>query len=443
MLRKRPARSTPSSSDSTELIYLDYNATSKPYECVIDEVCDVLRYFYGNPSSKSCLLGINACKKLQECRQLLGQLLNIPHPTSQLIFTSCATESNNFICRGVVSHRHRDPRAPVQMPHVISTNFEHPSIKSTLDDIVSHNLCTVTSLKVEEQTGLIDLVKLKKAIIPHRTVLVAIILANNEIGVVQRDREIVDAIKSVDKKIHVHFDLTQMVGRYDLDFVKMGMDSASFSGHKFGGIKGTGAAYVKDRCKIDPFLTGGLQEGSKRAGTENLAGIAAMSTALEYSMTHLESIRLKVEANRDHLQQLFLDAFPDCIVNGLPPSPAISHDTRPTYRKRLYNTLSVTFKAIDNIRVLRKLCEQGVCVNVGPACSKQTGAKSLRAIGLTPQQESGTLRISLGPEITRSDTTRAFRIIRDIIKEESINKKSTSQVKSTKSRNPRRSIRGR
>ena len=418
ILRKRVGGTSHHTTTTTkDIIYLDYNATSKPYECVIEVVCDVLRNFYGNPSSKSCLLGIHARETLENCRQQICQLLHIPHPMSQLIFTSCATESNNFILRGVVSHR----RKQIDLPHVISTNFEHPSIKSTLDDMVAHDLCSVTLFKVKETSGVIDIAKLKRAIVPNKTVLVAIILANNEIGVVQQDREIVDAVKSVDKKVHIHFDLTQMVGRYDLDFVKMGMDSASFSGHKFGALPGIGGAYVKDRNKIDSFLTGGLQEGCKRAGTENIAGIAAMATALSHSMDHLETNRKKIEGNRDHLQTLFVKAFPKhskhkCTINGLPPQS--TSDKRPTYRKRLYNTLSITFDFIDNQRVLRKLCQKGVCVNVGPACSKQTGAKSLRAIGLTPQQESGTLRISLGPEISRSDINRAFEIIREIIEQE-------------------------
>ena len=423
-------------SANKDFIYLDYNATSKPYECVIDVVSDVLRNFYGNPSSKSCLLGIRARDKLESCRQTICRLLNIPRPKSQLIFTSCATESNNFILRGVVSHR----RAEIDLPHVISTNFEHPSIKSTLDDMAAHDLCSVTLFKVEETSGLIDIPKLKKAIIPGKTVLVAIILANNEIGVVQQDKEIVEAIKSVDKKIHVHFDLTQMVGRYDLDFVKMGMDSASFSGHKFGAMPGTGGVYVKERDKIDSFLTGGLQEGSKRAGTENIAGIAAMATALAYSMEHLETNRKKVESNRNYLQNQFVKAFPNnskfkCTINGLPPPSRNMDDTRPAYCKRLYNTLSITFDFIDNHRVLKKLCQKGICVNIGPACSKETGSKSLRAIGLTSKQESGTLRISLGPEIEREDVERAFEIIRQVVLEEIPSKQSRP------SRSRRRTIR--
>lgn len=399
------------------IIDLDHNATTKPYSNVIREVCDCLTRYYGNPSSTSCPLGIVAHEKMENCRNTMGHLLGIKDPSKQLIFTSCATESNNLILRGRIANI----KTNSFKPHVITTNFEHPSIKVTLDDLSERGDCDVTQLEVSKPYGLIDLNELKNAIKPNRTVLVAIILANNEIGVIQKSKQISNILRQFEN-IHIHYDCTQLVGRYKLNLEDMIMDSASFSAHKFNGPKGVGGLYIRDTSLIAATNTGGLQEQSMRSGTENVAGIAGMTIALKESLENIGQKIKDTEAKRNYLQNAFLESFPHhCKINGIPPPN--DDDDRPEFCKRLFNTLSVSFDFIDNKRVVRQLRDKGICCNIGSACSKQKGSKTLKAIGLSEIEQQGTLRISLGFETTQKEIEKAFQIFYDILNQELNNHK--------------------
>lgn len=392
----------------SDVIYLDNNATTRPYPLVISEISKLLTTFYGNPSSSSCPLGRAAHERLEHYRNTIGHLLGIRDPSRQLIFTSCATESNNIVIRGRIA-KFKDT-----VPHVVTTNIEHPSIKITLDDLERRECCTVTALEVTKPHGLIVVEDLVRAVKKGKTVLLTVILANNETGQIQRSKSILHAISKLDgsvrRLVHVHYDLTQMVGRYRLDFEKMGMDSASFSSHKFHGTKGVGGLYLKDPSSVDSVVTGGLQEHNLRAGTENIAGIGGMAVALRVSMSDIERKIEKTFEKRNFLQRALQKAFPGrVVVNGLPPEDR--SDTAPEYYKRLYNTLSVSFNGVDNKALVAKLSKRGLCVNVGSACSKMKGSKTLKAIGLTEEQQRGTLRISLSHQTTQAEVEKAFRII--------------------------------
>lgn len=399
----------------TEITYLDANATEPEHEKVIKLKSNLSRTCFGNPSS-SHVVGQKAFKQLSTDRAHIAKYLNCD--PEQIIFTGGATESNNLVARGRVAHE-----ATSGKKHIISSNIEHASVHRTLQDMVKHNLCDLTQVSVDER-GLLDLKELAREIRPRKTILITLIIGNNEIGTIQKTKQIMKVCKEKGD-IFVHFDLTQMVGRYPLDFKNMGMDSASFSAHKFGGPKGIGVLYLKKKNTIDTVVTGGGQEGDLRAGTQNVPSIAGMAEALRISLCrdkanweslHLQKI-LKIEQLRDRIQNQISNASSLkglIVINGLPDP----NDTRPTYCKRLYNTLSFSQDFVDSEKIIEQLKREGVCVSVGSACNKSNGSKTLNAIHLSPELQKGTFRISLSHETTKNDIDRAAKIIINILEKE-------------------------
>lgn len=392
-------------------IYLDYNATTRPSPKVVARVAQVSSIEYGNPSSSHCL-GRRARQLLDKCRASIGKQLGIPNPHKQLVFTSGATESNNIALRGRIAHcslkKHK--------PHVICTNMEHASVHVTLLDMQRHGLINLTMIPVDKD-GLIRIDALRKAIRPD-TVLVAIILANNEIGTIQDSQAIMKVCRN-HPGLHVHLDVTQMVGRYPLDLNKLGADTASFSAHKFCGPRGVGGLFLKTPTSIDTIMTGGLQENDLRAGTENLAGIAGMEVALKESLHRIRDKIVSTEKKRDYLQKLFVDSFKGgVVINGLAHKAG-----HPSWCHRLYNTLSVSLPFCDSRTVIQELRDKGVCMSVGSACSKQGGSKVLQAIGLSEALQRGTFRISLGHDTTTRELQRAFQVIYNVLRKQAHQKR--------------------
>lgn len=391
-------------SPSKGIIYLDNAATTRESPQSIQTVAKVSNTDYGNPSS-SHLLGRRARALLEKYRSSIAKCLGITHPSTQLIFTSGATESNNLALRGRVAHCKTKAKSK---PHVICTNVEHASVHVTLHDMKQHGLIDLTELPVDKH-GVLGTALLAKAIRPN-TVLVAVILANNEIGTIQDYRAIVNTCRR-HPNVHIHLDATQMVGRYLLNFHRMGADSISFSGHKFCGPRGIGGLYLRDPSSVDTVVTGGSQEHNLRAGTENVAAIAGMSVALSQSLAGIEKKMERVQQMRDDLQRKFERAFPgQVVVNGLRVRGG-----NPSWATRLYNILSLSFPFANGNDVVERLRDQGVCISVGSACSKKSGSKVLKAIGLSDALQQGTLRISLGHDTTPLEIDQAFDRIRSVL----------------------------
>lgn len=387
------------------VIYLDNNATTKPFSKVVQLVSSLSSTQFGNPSS-SHMLGSSAHKHLDTYRKEIGAHLGIADPSHQLVFTSGATESNNIALRGRVARTINKKK-----PHVICSSIEHASVYVTLHDMADHGLCSLTLVAVD-RFGLVDLAALDKAIRPGETVMVAIILGHNVIGTIQDSKSIMRICRKY-KGVHVHLDVTQMVGRYPLNFAEIGMDSASFSAHKFHGPRGVGALHLKNPDSIDTVMTGGLQENNMRAGTENLPGIGGMALALRESLVNINDKMARVERMRDDLQAMLVAAFKDkkIIVNGIPPPIK----GRPSFCRRLYNTLSISCPFCDSRTVVNELKRRAVCMGVGSACSKSNGSKTLAAIGLSEAQQKGTFRISLSCQTTLRECRDAFNVIHQLL----------------------------
>lgn len=396
-------------------IYLDNNATTQPYPEVLEVMSEVSFKYFANPSS-SHVLGTCANKELVKYRCEITKYLGIKHP-DQLVFTSGATESNNIVSRGRVAHCSKGQKRV----HVVSSVVEHASIFVTLNDMKSHKQCDLSLVDVDKH-GYIDITALDVALAKKGTCLVTLIIANNEIGTIQDTKQIMQVCRKY-PGVHVHFDLTQMVGRYPLDFTAMGMDSASFSAHKFHGPRGVGGLYIRNPKEIDTVVTGGLQENNIRAGTENLAGIAGMAVALRLSLCRDRGANWKVALNRridtvrnlrDRLQQTLENRFPGKLILNGPQTTTHLH--RPAVCSKLYNTFNFSQTMMKSTEVISQLGALGLCFSVGSACSKNTGSKTLKAIGLSDRQVKGTFRISLSHFTTREEIDQAADAITNFLR---------------------------
>lgn len=395
----------------TRVVYLDNNATTKPCVEAVNAAVQVATDVYGNPSS-SHQPGKRANLVLERSRDLIGHLLGIQNPSQQLFFTSGATESNNIVIRGRVAHT-----TPQKKCHVVTTNVEHASVYVTLKDMEKHGVCKLTIVKVDKE-GFVRAKDIEKAIKPGETTLVTVIVGHNEIGTIQNTRQIVNVCRK-HKGVHCHFDLTQMVGRYPLNFSKMGMDSASFSGHKFHGLRGVGGLYLLDKTSIETVITGGVQENNVRAGTENLAGVVSTAVALQECSNNLVAKMRSTKAKRDWIQNKLLRYFPGEVkVNG------------PKNVQRLYNTLSISQSRVKGKDLLQSLSDLGVCVSVGSACSKSAGSKTLQALHLPKHLQEGTLRVSLSHYTTWEDCEKAVGAIVNCLEQKGSSKRHNAALKS-------------
>lgn len=379
--------------DEDYTIYLDNNATSKIHPEVVKAIAATLSDVYGNPSS-SYRLGRIAKKTIEKARASIKHHLGIT--TGELIFTASATESNNMVIRGRI-----DQYVETHIvPHVVMTSVEHSSVYETVTYMAKKGECEYSLIPVDAH-GMIDNDALYAALDRPHTVLCLIVMGNNEIGTIQDMKSIVKILNGF-PDVHLHVDITQVVGKYNVNLDKLGFDSASFSAHKFQGPKGVGGLYLHDPPSIGCVVTGGSQENNLRAGTENTAYINGMAKALSISLKSLSKKQKKVLSNRNWLQQKFMDEIPHIRVNAPLQDP----------KKRLYNTLSISVPFCNSRDIVKYLDKKGIFVNVGSACSKGKRSRILESIGLPVEYEAGTLRLSLSYYTTMKQCQRAFAEIK-------------------------------
>ena len=366
-----------------KVIYFDNNASTKPFRCVQRAVARASQEHYANASSQHGE-GARSGRLLDECRADVAALLGCS--SGEVYFTSGSTESNNLVVRGVAA------RYAGTTLCVYATPVEHASVSRTCDALKPsvHPDCHVNEMKVDAR-GSVDVADLERRLralrrsSPGCCILLSVVLANNEIGTIQDVAGIVHVARAVGAIVHA--DATQVVGRYHLDLGALGVDTASFSSHKFHGPKGVGGLYVRAdaRRHITSCVTGGSQERTLRAGTENLPGIFGMAVALQQCM---ELLQLG-EASRVAAMCMYLfkhiPRVTPCRFNGPPPGA----------KNTLYNTLSVTFENFSAKYLMRCLMNHGICVSAGSACSKGAGSATLHAVGLHQHEIEKTLRISL------------------------------------------------
>ena len=359
--------------------YFDHNATTPLDPGVLEAVTRTLRDEFGNPSSVHHF-GQRAKAVLDDARSAVAKLIN--GEPSEVVFTSGGTEADNFALRGAA-----EALEPTGRRHLIATTIEHEAVLVTLKALARRGW-TTTLLPVDA-TGIVAPDALAAAITPD-TAIVSVMHANNEIGTIQ-------PIAALARIAHehgalFHTDAVQSAGKIAVDVRALGVDLLSLSAHKFYGPKGAGALWIRRGTRITAILTGGKHERSRRAGTENVAGIAGLGAAATLAMTKLHDEAARLGAMRDRLEAAICAAVPGTAVNG-----AIT--------PRVPNTTNISFEGIEAESLLIALDLEGFAVSTGSACSSGTLEPShvLRAMGLPTHRTQNSIRISLGARNTDAE----------------------------------------
>jgi cysteine desulfurase len=360
-------------------IYLDNHSTTHLDPIVFEAMLPYLKDNFGNPSSTH-IYGIKAQHAVSIAREQVARAINAE--TSEVIFTSGATESNNFVVKGVYEH-FKDIK-----PHFIISNIEHKCILEAAEH-VSRLGAELTVLEASSE-GKIEPEDLEKAIQPN-TVLVSLMFANNEIGTINPLKELIEVAH--EKNILFHTDAAQAVGKLPIDVKDLDIDFLSASGHKFYGPKGIGFIYVKQSSQkfLTPLLDGGGQEAKLRSGTLNVPGIVGIGKAIELSTTDMPLQTRHYRTLRDQLYKRLNEAFPDLILNG----PAIEQASDTSDLKRLPHNLNITLPSIapDDLDKV-----YNVAFSSTSACSSGDPEPSyvLMAIGRSLEEARVSIRFGIG-----------------------------------------------
>ena len=371
-------------------IYADNAATTKMSDAALNTMVHYLKNEYGNPSSLYTL-GQRAKEELEKARCIIAGAIGAE--PREIVFTSGGSEADNQALLTAAAIGRKNGKT-----HIISSAFEHHAILHTLNKLEKNGF-EVTLLPVHEN-GIVDLNELEEAI-RDDTCLVTIMTANNEIGTVQPIKEIGEICKR--KNVIFHTDAVQAVGHLEIDVKSQNIDMLSASAHKFHGPKGTGFLFVKKGIPLSNLIEGGAQERGKRAGTENLAGIMAMAVALKESLENLEK-------NNSHMEQIR-----DYIIKGLSeiPHSALNGDAK----KRLPGNVNFSFEGIEGESILILLDQKGICASSGSACTSGSLDPShvLLAIGRIHDVAHGSLRLSIGEDITKEQADYIIKNVKEIV----------------------------
>jgi cysteine desulfurase len=372
-------------------IYLDHNATTPPSAAVVERMAAALRDDFGNPSSVHHF-GQRAKAALDEARSAVAALLGAD--PSEVIFTSSGTESDNFAIRGAAEALEVTGRK-----HLIATAIEHEAVLNTLKALARRGW-TTTLLPVDH-TGIVTPEALGRALTDD-TALVSVMHANNEIGTIQPVAELARLAKA--RGALFHTDAVQSAGKLPIDVRTLGVDLLSMSAHKFYGPKGVGALWLRRGVRLLPPITGGKQERSRRAGTENVAGIVGMGVAAREARATMDDEGHRLSALRDRLEQEILAAVPGTAINGA-PTP------------RVPNTTNISFDRVEAESLLIALDLAGIAVSTGSACSSGTLEPShvLKAMGFPAHRTQNSIRFSLGAANTDVDIDRVVSVLPGIV----------------------------
>jgi cysteine desulfurase len=363
-------------------IYLDYAATTPTDPRVVEAMAAYYTAHYGNPSSLH-RMGQQARQALDAARATFAAGLGCqPH---EIIFTGSGSEADNLALLGVAQARRDAGR------HIITSSIEHHAILETCVYLESWGF-EVTYLPVD-QYGMVQPDDLQRALRPD-TILVSIMHANNEIGTIQPIRELVRIAHEGGALFHT--DAVQTTGQLRVDVGELGVDLLTLSAHKFYGPKGVGALVVREGVQLVPLIHGGAQERHRRAGTENVPGIAGAARAFELVLEHLDTEAVRLRTLRDDLWQRVAAFGLEVRLNGHPV-------------ERLPNNLSVSFKNVEAEGLLLRLSMAGIAASMGSACNSESIEPShvIRALGLAPEWERGALRLTLGCHTDEDDVACA------------------------------------
>lgn len=377
---------------SQDIVYMDYASASKTDPRVIDAMLPYMKEYFGNPSSPHTS-GLLMKSALEEARASVARLVNAEKST-EIVFTSGATESNNMALRGV-AFRNKD-----RGNQILATRIEHISVLNTLKYLTKFGF-EVNYVPVDSY-GLVDLEALKNAI-TDRTILVTIGYANNEVGTIQQIREISEIVHS--KNAYLHTDATAAVGKIPVDVLKDGVDLMTISSWDMYGPYGIGALYIKKGTRVEPLIIGGGQEGGLRSGTENVPGTVGMGKAAELAMAEMSSDASRLSKMRDRLIERILKNIPYSFLNG--------HPTR-----RLPHNANFRFSFVEGESLVLSLDMEGIAVSSGSACSSKTLEPShvLIAMGIPHVEAQGSLLMSLGRFNKEEDVDRVLEVLPRIVK---------------------------
>src|SRR5213593_1125333 len=371
------------------MIYLDFNATTPLCDPAREAMLPYLDRHFGNPSSVHAA-GREARAAVDEARDKLAALLRSkPH---EIVFTGGGTESCNLAVLGLA--RCRMERGG----HVISAKAEHHAVLNAVEHLEKHEGFEATWLNVSRE-GIVDLDQLAKSIRPE-TRLVSIMAANNETGVIQPMREISQICR--ERGVLLHSDMVQAFGKMDVDLALV--DAASLAAHKFYGPKGAGFLFLRSGLSIQPIMFGGAHENERRPGTENVAAIAGMAAAAEWTLHDRESEHEREARLRDELWTRIWENVPEAKQNG-------------ANAPRLANTLNVSLLGLDSETLLIALDLESVCASSGSACMVGSVVAShvLLAMGLPIERARSAVRFSFGKWTTADEIKAAGDAVRKIV----------------------------
>ena len=371
-------------------IYLDNNATTRLDDEVFESMIPFFKEEYGNAFSLH-LFGRETGKAVAESRKVIADLLGVL--PEEIIFTGSGTEGDNLAIRGVArAYKNRGK-------HIIVSSIEHPGVRNTCKDLEKEGF-EITVLNVDKN-GVIDLEQLKSAI-KDETILISVMHANNETGVIQPIEEIGKIAK--ENKILFHVDAVQSMGKLEINPKEMGIDLLVFTAHKFYGPKGVGALYVRNGVRLGKVITGGGQERKLRPGTTNTPLIVGMAKALEKAYAEREEENKRVGELRDYFEEQISARIPEIVING-------------KNVPRLPGTSSVTFKYVEGESILLSLSMKGIAVSSGSACSSDELQAShvLLAMGIPAEFAHGTIRFSLGKYNTKEEIDYTIEAVVEII----------------------------
>lgn len=370
-------------------IYLDNNATTQLDPAVIEEMLPFLTRYYGNPSS-GYGFGATARKAINLARERVAALLGCE--LADIVFTSGGTESNNAVINSALQFQL--PGKPV-----VTSAVEHSAVLRPCQDLAKRG-CNVTFLGVDKN-GNLDLAELEAAIHPG-TVLVSIMWANNETGVVFPIEKIAEICRV--KGVMFHTDAVQATGKIPMRLRNTAINFLSLSAHKFHGPKGVGALYVSRGTRFTPLIAGGGQENGRRGGTENVASIVGLGKAAELALNYLTEGKCSIRSMRDRFEKSILETVSGASVNGADA-------------ERLPNTSSLSFEGIESPAALLLLDRQGICCSAGSACrtGSQEASHVLREMNPSADGARRSLRFSLGRFNTDAEIDRAIGIVPKVI----------------------------
>ena len=383
--------------DLETLVYMDHAATTPLRPAVLEDMLPYLKGSFGNPSSLYTLAQ-EARNAVDRSRRTIARLIGIR--SSELTFTSGGTESDNAAIKGgAMAMRHLGR-------HIITSTIEHHAVLHTCHQMEQFGF-KVTYLPVD-QDGLVSKSDLLDSV-TSETILVSIMMANNEIGTIQPISDLSESIRAISEKeertILFHTDAVQALGHIPIDLSELkAVHMMSMSSHKFYGPRGVGGLFIRRGTPFEPLMMGGGQERQRRSGTENVSGIVGMASALKFSVEEMEENKNKLLRFKTKIIETLSREMKGVVFNGHPVD-------------RLPNNVSVSFEGVEGEPILLGLDLKGICASSGSACSSASLEPShvLLAMGSSAEQAQGTLRITLGRDNSEEDVDYLLETLIELV----------------------------